>query len=62
MSYELRITNVEIFDIYGKNISVHHHIITSSNHLINISHLPAGIYFLRIQTDEGMAMRKVVKY
>ena len=59
---ELRITDVEIFDSYGKNISAHLFITSLSNHLINISHLPAGVYFLRIQTDEGMAMRKVVKY
>ena len=27
----------------------------------NISHLPSGVYFLRIYTDEGVVVRKVVK-
>jgi uncharacterized protein YjlB len=45
---ELRISNIEIFDIYGGKLSSYHHIITSSHHLINISHLQAGIYFLRV--------------
>jgi len=47
-NYELGITNVEIFDIYGRNLSSNHLIPTSSNHLINISHLPAGVYFIKI--------------
>jgi len=29
--------------------------------VIGISHLPAGIYFIRIQTEEGTVTRKVVK-
>ena len=56
------VTCIEIFDIYGRNVSSNHRIPTSSNHHINISHLPAGIYFLCIQTDEGRVMQKVVKY
>jgi len=56
-NYELGITNVEIFDIYGKKLSSHHLITSSSNHHINIAHLPAGIYFVKIG-DETV---KVVK-
>ncbi|MCL2510722.1 MAG: T9SS type A sorting domain-containing protein [Bacteroidales bacterium] len=29
--------------------------------VLDISHLPVGIYFIRIQTDEGAVVRKVVK-
>ena len=28
---------------------------------INIAHLPAGVYFVRITTDSGVVTRKVVK-
>ena len=56
-NYELGITSVEIYDIYGRKISSHHLILSSSYHLINISHLPAGIYFLKI----GNETVKVVK-
>jgi len=58
---QLTINNVEIFDIYGRK----HHIsyLTShiSNHQINISHLPAGLYFVRITTETGVVMQKIVK-
>ena len=50
-NYELGIMNVEIFDIYGRKQSSHHLITSSSNHLINISHLPAGIYFITIANE-----------
>ena len=61
-NYELGIgtlseVEVEIFDIYGKKQSSNHLIPSSSNHHINISHLSAGIYFLKI----GNETVKVVK-
>ena len=43
--------NVEVFDIYGRKQSFHHLITSSSHHLINISHLPAGIYFITIANE-----------
>jgi len=54
---ELTIKDVVIYDIYGRKVSSHHLITSSSNHLINISKLPAGIYFLKI----GNETVKVVK-
>jgi hypothetical protein len=60
-NYELEITGVEIFDVYGRNLLSHHHIVSSSHHLINISHLPAGIYFVKITTEAGEVIRKVIK-
>ena len=55
------INNIEIFDIYGKKQSSHHQIPESSHHLINISHLPAGIYFVKIFTKAGEVVKKIVK-
>ena len=63
---EWRMENVEIFDVFGRKISSHHlipssshHLIpSSSHHLINISHLSAGIYFLKM----GGETVKVIKY
>jgi len=55
---QLTINNVEIFDIYGRK---HHLITSSSNHLINIAHLPAGIYFLKIYTEAGEVIKKIIK-
>ena len=58
---ELRVKEVEIFDVVGKKVYTNHLITTSSNHLINISHLQAGVYFVRIQTEAGEVVRKVLK-
>ena len=60
-SYELQINNVEIFDIYGKKLSSHRLITSSSHHKIDISHLKSGIYFVKISTEAGEVVKKVVK-
>ena len=39
---ELRIKNVEVFDVYGRNCHVSR--VTSSENNINLSHLQAGVY------------------
>jgi hypothetical protein len=36
-------------------------LVHSSTMNLNITHLPAGIYFLRIQTEQGMVTKKVIK-
>jgi hypothetical protein len=59
---EWRIENVEIFDVMGKKQSSKHLITTSSHHLINISHLNTGVYFLRITNDLGNSViKKIIK-
>jgi len=58
---ELRMNSVEVFDIYGRKLSSHHLIISSSNHLINISHLQAGLYFVKVITEQGEIVMKVIK-
>jgi hypothetical protein len=66
---QLTIDNVEIFDVYGRKLSSHHLITSSSNHLIisssihqiNISHLPAGFFFVTATTENGVFVEKVVK-
>ena len=69
----LRIRNIEIFDVMGRKVSSFEFRVSSSGTLnlkpeifkpetaIDISHLPSGIYFLRIQTENGVVVRKVVK-
>ena len=58
---ELIIDNVEIFNMYGRN--VYSSPVTSPSSLvsINISHLSAGIYFFKVYTDKGFAVSKIVK-
>ena len=55
------VASVEIFDMFGKTLLSNHLITSSSHHLINISHLSAGIYFVKIRTEVGEVIKKVVK-
>jgi len=59
-SLKLRIENIEIIDIYGQKLSS---LFSRSSPLtsINISHLPAGIYFVRITTEKEIITKKIVK-
>jgi len=74
---ESQIKSIEVFDIYGKTLSSHHLIPSSSHHLIpssshhlipssshhhiNISHLPAGVYFVKITTETNTQTQKIIK-
>ena len=56
----LGIEGVEIYDIMGKKLSTFNYQLSTINS-IDISHLPAGIYFMRITTEKGVVTKKVVK-
>jgi len=58
---QLTINSIEVFDVYGRKLSTNHPIKTSSNHLINISHLNAGIYIIAIHTPTGVFYEKIIK-
>jgi len=57
---QFTINNVEVFDIYGKchpsRVTRH-----ASHVTLNISHLPAGVYFVKISTEEGIVVKEVIK-
>jgi hypothetical protein len=57
---ELRIEQIVIYDVYGNALQSHTSPM-SPEAIINISHLPTGIYFLRIITEQGETVRKVLK-
>jgi len=68
VNYELRIDNVEIFDIYGRKVGdkfpskvLEGGQPQADGVIINIAHLQAGIYFVKITMGQGFAVRKVVK-
>jgi hypothetical protein len=59
-SGDLQVRSVEVFDIFGRKLSsytFHSSFLTS----INISHLSTGIYFVKISTEIGEVVRKVLK-
>jgi hypothetical protein len=58
MNCEYRINAVEITDISGKVIYNSKFIIYNS---INVSHLPEGVYLLKIMIDNNIFTKKIVK-
>jgi hypothetical protein len=60
-SLKFKVQSIEVFDVYGRNVFPH-----TANRIphtvIDISHLQAGLYFVRITTEQGVVMRKVVKW
>ena len=59
--YELQILNAEIFDAPGQRVVSEQPAVYSRQLNINISSLPAGIYFLRITSEQGTLTKKFVK-
>jgi len=59
-SYELRVTSIEIFDVYGRSI-LSLTSLMSQEHTLDIMHLKTGIYFIKITTEKGMVAKKIVK-
>lgn len=54
--------SLSIYDILGKVVYTHSaNAITEYNQNINISHLPAGVYVVKLQTTQGIAESKIVK-
>jgi autotransporter-associated beta strand protein len=62
-SDELQVTSIEVFDVMGRR----HECTKARMHegtkglVMDISAFPAGIYFLRVETDKGIVMKKVIK-
>ena len=58
---QLTINNVEVFDVYGRK----HECTNARKHegevLIDILHLSAGIYFIKISTEAGIITKKIIK-
>ena len=56
---ELRMENVEVFDVFGRNVGANLRVCPHT--AIDISNLQTGIYFVKIRTNAGEVVRKVVK-
>ena len=56
------VISIDVFDVFGRKVSPHHLITSSSHHLINISHLSSGIYFVRILKENNtVETHKIIK-
>ncbi|MCL2041514.1 MAG: T9SS type A sorting domain-containing protein [Bacteroidales bacterium] len=55
------ICDVAIYDVMGRAVSTHILTIHYSLPTLDLSHLPTGVYFLQVTTENGSVTRKVVK-
>jgi len=56
-NYELEIKDIQVFDVMGRSYSPP----LEWPGEVNISHLPAGTYFVQVTTEKGVVTKKVVK-
>ena len=59
-SGELRIENVEIFNMMGK-VCLVENMRQNTEIVLDVSYLPAGMYFVRITTEDGVVTKKILK-
>jgi len=61
-NYELRIINVEIYDVNGRKQKAESRKQNSEGEMVvDISHLPAGVYLVKVFTEQGEITKKIVK-
>ena len=60
---EWAVTNMELYDVYGKVIRTAEKLRATSPQTaqINVSGLAAGMYFVRVTTDQGVVTKRFVK-
>ena len=59
-SGELRIMRVDIFDVYGRELLSHASSMPPET-TVDISHFSSGVYFVKVTTEAGEVVRKVLK-
>ena len=60
-SDESQVTGIEIFDVSGRKLPMSTASLKSLETLIDISRLTTGLYFLKINTEAGQVIKKVLK-
>ncbi len=57
---QIIVTSLQIVDIAGKNVKNITSLNKKNNYTVNIEDVPAGLYFVKLQTTEGTVVKKVV--
>jgi len=61
-NYELQIMSVEVFDVNGRRQKAESRKQKAESEIvIDISHLPSGVYFVKVATEQGDIVKKIVK-
>jgi len=56
---QLTIKSVEVFDVYGRKVFAPSLTVLWS---YDLTFFPAGIYFLKIETEKGTEFKKIIKH
>jgi hypothetical protein len=60
-SYELRVMNIEIFDVFGRKQNAEYRMQKGEMEVnVNVSNLSIGVYFVRIFDGKNFSTKKVV--
>lgn len=52
---------VRLFDISGKMLKMEDNVVLNNSYSIDVSHLPSGTYFIKLNTIEGEVVKKLLK-
>jgi hypothetical protein len=61
-NYELRIENIEVFDVYGRIQNAECRMQNAISSIsVDISDFKSGVYFVKIKTEKGTITKKIIK-
>ena len=58
---ELEVESISVYDIYGRMTTVYGLQTTDFVHSVNVADLEAGVYFLKVVTNEGEIVKRFIK-
>ena len=58
---EMNVTEVAIYDIYGRQAMSQQVNKSTSQQVVNVADLDAGVYFVKVVTSEGDLVKRFVK-
>jgi hypothetical protein len=57
---DINITSIEVVDALGAIILIETNI-TNGNHIVDLGNVSEGVYFMKLNTNEGVSIRKIIK-
>ena len=60
LATELQVKEIAIYDIYGRTVSQHVNMSTRRQ-VVNVADLEAGVYFVKVVTNEGKVVKRFIK-
>ena len=60
LATELQVKEIAIYDIYGRTVSQHVNMSTRRQ-VVNVADLEAGVYFMKVVTNEGKVVKRFIK-